>query len=153
MVVSLLTGALRNRKSDAPGELLGELNRTVCGGLDGGFVTAAVARCYPDGRIILANAGNPSPYLAGEEITPEPGLPLGIVGDAEYPETEFALAKDQQLTFVSDGVIEAANAKGELFGFDRTRDISTLSAQQIADTAKAWGQNDDITVVTVGRNG
>ena len=153
MVVSLLTGALRNRKSDAPGELLGELNRTVCGGLDGGFVTAAVARCYPDGRTTLANAGNPAPYLAGEEITPEPGLPLGIVSDAEYPETEFALGEDQQLTFVSDGVIEAANAKGELFGFDRTREISTKSAQEIAGAAKAWGQNDDITVVTVRRAG
>lgn len=153
MVVSLLTGALRNRKSDAPGELLGELNRTVCGGLDGGFVTAAVARCYPNGRIVLANAGNPSPYLGGEEITPEAGLPLGIVSDAEYPETEFALGEERQLTFVSDGVIEAANVKGELFSFDRTCGISTKSAQEIAGAAKAWGQNDDITVVTVRRAG
>ena len=50
-----------------------------------------------------------------------------------------------RLTLVSDGVVEAANAKGELFGFDRTREISTA--------AQAWGQNDDITVVTVRRNG
>ncbi len=39
----------------------------------------------------------------------------------------------------------------ELFGFDRARDISGKSAQEIADAAKAWGQNDDITVVTVRR--
>ena len=39
-----------------------------------------------------------------------------------------------------------------MFGFDRTREISTKSAQEIAEAAKASGQNDDITVVTVGRN-
>jgi len=53
------------------------------------------------------------------------------------------------LTFVSDGVIEAANIKGELFGLDRTREISGKSAQEIAEAAKTWSQNDDITVVTV----
>ena len=52
---------------------------------------------------------------------------------------------------VSDGVIEAANAKGELFGFERTAAISTQPATAIAETARAWGQNDDITVVTVRR--
>jgi sigma-B regulation protein RsbU (phosphoserine phosphatase) len=62
------------------------------------------------------------------------------------------LAPGQQLTLVSDGVVEAENAQRELFGFDRTREISTKSAQEIADAAKAWGQNDDITVVTVRRN-
>ena len=51
------------------------------------------------------------------------------------------------------GIAEAANAKGEPFGFDRTREISGKSAQEIADAAKAWGQNDDITVVTVRRVG
>ena len=45
------------------------------------------------------------------------------------------------MTLVSDGVIEAANAKGELFGFDRTREISGQTAKRIAD----------ITVVTVRR--
>jgi phosphoserine phosphatase RsbU/P len=55
------------------------------------------------------------------------------------------------MTFVSDGVIEAANANGELFGFERTREISTKPAKEIASVARAWGQNDDITVVTVRR--
>ena len=44
------------------------------------------------------------------------------------------------------------NMKRELFGFERTREISVKSAQEIAEAAKAWGQNDDITVVTVRRN-
>ena len=54
-------------------------------------------------------------------------------------------------TFVPGAVIEAANPKGELFGFECTRGISAKSAKQIAEAARAWGQNDDITVVTVMR--
>ena len=79
------------------------------------------------------------------------GLPLGIVAHAEFDESSFALGAGQQLTMVSDGVVEAENAQRELFGFDRTREISTKSAQEIAEAARAWGQNDDITVVTVRR--
>ena len=80
----------------------------------------------------------------------EAGLPLGIAPGVEY--AEF-VTRGQQFTLVSDGVVEAENSTRELFGFDRTREISTKSAQQIADAARAWGQNDDITVVTVKRIG
>ena len=55
------------------------------------------------------------------------------------------------LQFLSDGVVEAANINDELFGFERTREISGRPAAEIAAAAKAWGQNDDITVVTVRR--
>jgi serine phosphatase RsbU (regulator of sigma subunit) len=80
-----------------------------------------------------------------------PGLPLGVVTGTVYDESEFSL--DTQLTLVSDGVIEAANTRGELFGFERTAALSKHSAQEIAQAARAWGQNDDITVVTVRRSG
>ena len=50
---------------------------------------------------------------------------------------------------VSDGVVEAANPQRELFGFERTQQISTRPASEIVERAQAWGQNDDITVVTV----
>jgi serine phosphatase RsbU (regulator of sigma subunit) len=148
MIVSLLTGALRNRRSDSPAQLLAELNAAVQGG--GGFVTCCITRLEPDGRLTAANAGHPAPYLNGQELELAPGLPLGVVPEAEY--TEAAFSFDGQLTLVSDGVIEAANASGKLFGFDRTREISTKSAQAIADAAQQWGQNDDITVVTVRRS-
>ena len=65
-----------------------------------------------------------------------------------YDET---VLESEPFTFISDGVVEAENTQRELFGFDRTREISTKSAQEIAEAAKAWGQNDDITVVTVRR--
>jgi len=148
MVVSLLTGALRNRKSDHPAAILEELNRVAASALDGGFVTAAVARIGP-ARVTIANAGHPAPYSNGKELALDAGLPLGIEANATYSEREIEF--DGQLTFVSDGVIEAANAKGELFGFDRTRAISSKPPAEIAEAARAWGQNDDITVVTVRR--
>jgi len=151
MVVSLVTGAIRNRQSDAPGAILGELNRVLCESLDGGFVTAVVARFFDDGQIVLANAGHPSPYLQGSEVSLPEGLPLGIDTTTQYEERALPMTAREQMTFVSDGVIEAANANGELFGFERTREISTKPAKEIASVARAWGQNDDITVVTVRR--
>ena len=74
------------------------------------------------------------------------------VAEADWEETRITLRPGAQVTLVSDGVVEAENAQRELFGFDRTREISGKSAREIAEAAKAWGQNDDITVVTVQRS-
>jgi serine phosphatase RsbU (regulator of sigma subunit) len=52
---------------------------------------------------------------------------------------------------ISDGVVEARKPNGELFGFDRVRNLCNQSAFLIADTAKNFGQDDDITVLTVQR--
>ena len=97
----------------------------------------------------IANAGHPSPYCDGREVTVEAGLPLGVVAGVTYEES---VVQGERFTFVSDGVVEAENSRRELFGFDRTRESSTKSAREIAEAAKAWGQNDDITVVTVRRS-
>jgi sigma-B regulation protein RsbU (phosphoserine phosphatase) len=152
MIVSVIAGALRNRRANEPAELLAELNRALAGGPDHGFVTAIIVRCTPRGELQLASAGNPPPYLAGCELEMAAGLRLGISLDASYATQTAALQEGEQLTLVSDGVVEAENAQRELFGFDRTRAISTKPAQEIAAAAQAWGQNDDITVVTVRRN-
>ena len=148
MLVSVAVGALRNERSSRPGEILGALNASLAGHTGGGFVTCCCARFDADGQVTLANAGHPSPYSDGLEVAVEAGLPLGIMAGVEYEES---VMRGERFTFVSDGVVEAENAQRELFGFDRTREISTKSAQEIADAAKAWGQNDDITVVTVRR--
>jgi serine phosphatase RsbU (regulator of sigma subunit) len=55
------------------------------------------------------------------------------------------------LTFCSDGVAEAQNQRGELFGFERAQAISTKPAVAIAEAATQFGQMDDITVVTIER--
>jgi len=81
----------------------------------------------------------------------EPGLPLGLLAEATYAETRYRLAPEDKLTFVSDGVIEATNPQGELYGFVRTQAISNQPANAIAEAATQFGQEDDITVLSVTR--
>jgi len=57
-----------------------------------------------------------------------------------------------RLTFCSDGVVEAQNSSGELFGFLRCSELARTSARSIAESAKSFGQKDDITVLTIERN-
>jgi serine phosphatase RsbU (regulator of sigma subunit) len=153
MLVSLLVGAIRTAAEDTsnPDLLLRRLNERLIGRSRGGFSTALAAYIAADGTVIIANAGHLSPYLDGTEIDLPGALPLGIVSGAVYETTQFQLAIGSRLTFYSDGVIEAQNGKGELFGFDRGREISTQPAVEIADTAKRFGQSDDITVVAITR--
>ncbi len=148
MLVSVAIGILRNEKSGSPGAILGALNDGLADHTGGGFVTCCCARFDATGSVTIANAGHPSPYCDGREVDVEAGLPLGVVAGVAYEES---VVTGERFTFVSDGVVEAENAKRELFGFERTREISGKSAREIAQAAKAWGQNDDITVVTVRR--
>ncbi len=150
MTVSAIMGALRDYPSRKPTDVLAHLNRVLYGQLNG-FVTCCVTRIGPDGAATVANAGNPAPYRNGEEMAVEPGLPLGLLADATYAETHYQLAPNDRLTFVSDGVLEATNAQGELYGFARTQSISTESAEDIAQAAQAFGQEDDITVLALTR--
>ena len=55
----------------------------------------------------------------------------------------------ERLVLLSDGVLEARAPDGELYGFERLSSLTLQSAQQIADTAQRFGQEDDITVLTL----
>ena len=149
MTVSAIVGSLRMLPTCAPVEILRELNQSLTGNLRGGFVTCLAARVQADGAVALANAGHLAPYRNGEEILLPPSLPLGITADAEYTETDLRLAPGESFAFFSDGVVEAQSPTGELFGFERTGAISRQTAQEIADAAQAFGQEDDITVLTL----
>ncbi len=151
MMASLACGAIQRDESASAAALLEGLNRTLAARPGGGFVTCCCVRLDPDGRATVANAGHLAPYWNGEELALQPGLPLGIDGEASFSETVILLRPGDHLTILSDGVVEAENAGRELFGFERTREISGKSAGEIAEVAKVWGQNDDITVVTVRR--
>jgi hypothetical protein len=153
MLVSVLIGAIRGvaEYSKDPAELLGRLNERLIGRTQGGFSTALVARIAADGGVTIANAGHLSPYLDGQEIELQGALPLGVVKNAAYQVTRFHLPQGSLLTFYSDGVVEAQNAKGELFGFERGKAISTQPAAAIVEAATRFGQEDDITVVTIER--
>ena len=150
MTVSAIVGALRNERERRPAEVLRSLNRVLHGQVSG-FVTCAVAFIAADGALTIANAGQLSPYRNGKELALFNGLPLGITANTSYEETHFKLAPGDRLTFISDGVVEAANGRRELYGFDRAGQISTQSAEEIARAAQRWGQEDDITVLTVAR--
>ena len=104
-----------------------------------------------DGKLTIANAGHLPPYLNGDELAVAHGLPLGIVDGNTYPEQIWQLGPNDRLTFVSDGVVEARKPSGELYGFARKRSISAQPAETIARTAQSYGQEDDITVLTVQR--
>ena len=97
----------------------------------------------------IANAGHIPPYRNGQELDLEGSLPLGIDADAQYTAQTIPLAPGDRLTFITDGVIEATSPTKELFGFDRTRDISSQPAAAIVEQVQTFGQEDDITVLGV----
>lgn len=149
MLVAMIIGLLRQRRSDEPGAVLAELNRGLAGRVSGGFVTCEAARFSPDGRVRIANAGHLPPYKNARDLKVESGLPLGMVAEGEWEETALTLEQNDRLVFLSDGVAEARNARGELLGFDRARELSYRPASEIARVAEGWGQQDDITVIAV----
>jgi hypothetical protein len=156
MNASTLVGALRNEISHDPATVLNHLNQVMLGATSGtgantvaGFATCLCARIHPDGRMTIANAGHLSPYRDGRELELAADLPLGIVAHIAYEQVDFQLSPGDRLIFLSDGVVEATNAQGELFGFERTQQVSHESARYISQTAQRFGQNDDITVVSL----
>jgi hypothetical protein len=153
MTVSLLVGTVRTlaHYTQSPREILTAMNQRMLARSRGGFTTCLVLRADPDGKLTLANAGHISPYVAGAELELENGLPIGISADACYPESMFQFAPGEQLTLLTDGVVEARDKAGMLFGFERTCTLSMQSAEAIARAAQDFGQDDDITVLTLTR--
>ena len=152
MTVSLIVGTLRTcaRHCSSPSELLAEVNRSLVGRSDG-FATCLALMFQPLGKLTVANAGHPNPYLDGVEIQTEANLPLGLLGEVRYSEITFQLHPGSFCTLVTDGVIEATSLSGELYGFERTQAISIEPANVIAEAARQFGQEDDITVLCVTR--
>ena len=154
MLVSVLVGAIRGvaEYTSDPAELLANLNQRLVGRVSGAFSTALAARIFPDGSVVIANAGHLSPYLDGHEV-PVPGaLPLGAMAGTHYESVRAQLPRGSRLTFYSDGVVEATNPKGELLGFDRSQLLSLEPVSQIVDAAQKFGQHDDITVIAITRD-
>jgi hypothetical protein len=151
MTVSLLVGTVRTlaHYTQDPAAILAAMNHRMIG-RGSGFTTCLVLRLDPDGSLTAANAGHIAPYANGKELDLSNALPLGITAAAEYSNATLQLEAGTTLTLLTDGVVEAQNAKGELFGFERAAEISSKPAQGVAEAAKAFGQEDDITVLTLG---
>jgi len=153
MTVSLLVGTVRTlaHYTQSPGEILTAMNYRMLNRSAGGFTTCLVVRVDANGKLTIANAGHLAPYIKGHELAVHGGMPLGLEATRSYAESTFMLRADEQLTMLTDGVVEARNRQGELYGFDRTAQIAMHSAEAIANLAREFGQEDDITVLTLSR--
>ena len=155
MTVTLIVGTLRTlaETTSHPAEILAGLNRRLEGRLRHGFVTCAVLRLNSAGDCLIANAGHPAPFLNSREVSLPAALPLGLDPGTSYDVRSIHLNVDDRLTLYTDGLLEARNAAGEIFSFDRLeRLIATRpDAAQAIEAAVAFGQEDDITVLTLTR--
>jgi serine phosphatase RsbU (regulator of sigma subunit) len=131
------------------------------------FVTCFYAILDPrNGRLRFANAGHDLPYLHrngnAEELKAR-GMPLGLMPEMSYEEKETILHSGEAALLYSDGLVEAHNPKGEMFGFPRLRTIIAEHGENrsLGDllleglysfTGERWEQEDDITLLTLRRS-
>ena len=130
------------------------------------FVTCLYAMLDPvTGRLRYANVGHNLPYVATADGVTElraTGMPLGAMPDMTYEENEAYLSPGDCILLHSDGLAEAHNPAGEMFGLPRLQKVvenSSGSEQLINECLTElrefvggdWEQEDDITLVTLKR--
>jgi hypothetical protein len=154
MLVALLVGAVRStvELNNDPEFVIKAMNRRLIGRGDS-QATCQAMRIDPDGLVTLANAGHLPPYLNGHPLEVEGSLPLGVLPEADCTVLCFKLVDGDRLVLLSDGIAEAIDANGQLFGFDRVHQLlqTRLSATELANAAQSFGQEDDISVIYVTR--
>src|ERR671921_611309 len=154
----------------APGQVLAEANEILFPDIPPNmFVTCFYAILDPkSGRLSYANAGHDVPYLHrngdAEELRAR-GMPLGLMPGMSYEEKEVVVDAGESVLFYSDGLVEAHDPKGEMFGFRRLRAlvaehddeerslVDFLLDELHSFTGEGWEQEDDITMVTLGKIG
>jgi serine phosphatase RsbU (regulator of sigma subunit) len=154
MLVALLVGAIRTATDTSldPEFVLGVLNKRLLrrGDAQATCLALSIAR---DGDATLANAGHMAPYLNGEALPMEGALPLGMIEGTEFSVMRFQLHENDKLVLMSDGITEATDSEGKLFGFERVHELlrRARSATEVATAAQSFGQKDDISVISVTR--
>jgi serine phosphatase RsbU (regulator of sigma subunit)/predicted ester cyclase len=156
--------------SSSPREVLERVNEVLLARIPANmFVTCFYAILEPEsGRLIYANAGHDLPYLRrrngeAEELRAR-GMPLGLMLEMGYEEKEIVLDGGDSAFFYSDGLVEAHDPKGEMFGFPRLRALIAEQAdgeRSLGDflmeelysfVGEGWEQEDDITLLTLRRS-
>ncbi len=169
LVMSTTCGMLRAvaLTVDSPGEVLARVNEALSARIPRSmFVTCFYAILdLKNGSLRYSNAGHDLPYVrrggAAEELMAR-GMPLGLMPGMSYEEKETILEAGERALFYSDGLVEAHNPKGEMFGFPRLRSLLTehddegllvdfLMDELYSFTGEGWEQEDDITLVTLHR--
>ena len=133
------------------------------------FVTCFCAIPEPEnGHLVYANAGHNLPYWRHDERATTGlearGMPLGLMPGMSYEEEETVLGPGEGVLFYTDGLIEAHNPQGEMFGTPRLRRLlsersedgkglsATLMEELDRFTGESWEQEDDITLLTLRRS-
>jgi predicted ester cyclase len=161
-------GAVNAASDSSPGEALALANEALFARIPSNmFVTCFYAVLDPQSATLTyANAGHELPYLHrngdAEELRAR-GMPLGMMPGMSYEEGEVSLAEGECVLFHSDGLVEAHNPKGEMFGFPRLRALvaehgkerslrNLLLEELYSFVGESWEQEDDITLLTLRRS-
>jgi sigma-B regulation protein RsbU (phosphoserine phosphatase) len=168
LFAALVSGIMRSaaQHRPAPAQMLAQLNDALQDRkLESQYVTMLFAVWNDENRTLrVANSGAAQPVFCrqGESSTVRAeGFPLGMFPNVSYDELELATEPGDVLVFVSDGVLDAENAQGEMYGSDRLSSLLSShhdrSAQQIAeaiqgDVSRFQGEQDrfdDETIVVL----
>jgi serine phosphatase RsbU (regulator of sigma subunit) len=171
LVMSTTCGMLRlaAQSYSSPGEMLQRVNEALFPSIPANmFVTCLYGVLDPkSGRFTYANAGHDLPYLwhgGGdcEELRAR-GMPLGLMPGMSYEQRETILRTGEAAFFYSDGLVEAHDSEGEMFGFPRLQTLiaehgedksleATLLEALYSFVGEGWEQEDDITLLTLRRS-
>jgi serine phosphatase RsbU (regulator of sigma subunit) len=156
--------------SSSPGEVLRQVNETLLARIPlNMFVTCFYAILDPErGSLSYANAGHDLPYLQrGNEVEElrARGMPLGLMSKMSYEEGEATLTEGDSVLFYSDGLVEAHDPEGEMFGFPRLQELVAehggeeerplgdfVMEELYTFVGEGWEQEDDITLLTLRRS-
>jgi predicted ester cyclase len=171
LVMSTTCGMLRlaAQNYSSPGEMLRQVNEALFPNIPANmFVTCFYSILDPKrGGLRYANAGHDLPYLRRrggdcEELRAR-GMPLGLMPGMRYEEDEIVLDAGEAALFYSDGLVEAHDLRGEMFGFPRLRTLIAEHAEEDSleeallgelyyFVGEGWEQEDDITLLTLRRS-
>src|ERR671920_799153 len=165
---SAYLGGVAAASGSSPGEALALANEALFARIPPNmFVTCFYAILDPESAsLTYANAGHDLPYLhrngEAEELRAR-GMPLGMMPGMSYEEREVSLSEGNCVLFYSDGLVEAHNPRGEMFGFPRLRALVAehgeertlgdfLLEELYSFVGEGWEQEDDITLLTLRRS-
>jgi serine phosphatase RsbU (regulator of sigma subunit)/predicted ester cyclase len=172
LVMSTTCGMLHlgaQASDSSPGEVLAQVNEALLARMPPNmFVTCFYAILDPkNGSLSYANAGHDLPYVRRGGVCEElraRGMPLGLMSGMGYEEKEIALDAGETVFFYTDGLVEAHDSEGEMFGFPRLQALVTQHAEEeraLGDflmeelysfVGEGWKQEDDITILTLRRH-
>jgi serine phosphatase RsbU (regulator of sigma subunit) len=159
------------QRGPAPGQALMEANEVLCAYVPPNmFITCFYGILDPEsGRLVYANAGHNLPCCQRhngrvDELRAR-GMPLGLLPGMGYEEKETILAPGDSTLFYSDGLVEAHDPKGEMFGLPRLRELVAERAEEgsleealleealleelYSFVGEGWEQEDDITLLSL----